>query len=51
MFTAIAIDATRGFDVLYGSKVLQHFTSYEEAAAFAAAGRGRWLRYWLEKGK
>lgn len=46
---AIAIDTTRGFEVLRGSRILRHFESYEEALAYMRAGRGRWMRYWGKK--
>ena len=39
-------DITRGFDVMRGKRVLKSFATYEEACAYAAAGRGRYVRYW-----
>ena len=46
MTTTTTIDTTRGFDVFRGSKLLRHFDTYAEAQAYAALGRGRYLRYW-----
>lgn len=45
----IRVDVARGFDVLYGRRVLRHFESYDEALAYMRAGRNRHLRYWAEK--
>lgn len=42
-------DLDRGFDVFVGRRLLKHFGSYEEAYAYAAAGRGRYVRYWAKK--
>lgn len=42
----VAIDLSRGFDVMFGSKVLRHCATYEEALAYAAQGRRRYVRYW-----
>lgn len=42
----IAVDLSRGFDVMFGSRVLRHFASYDEAQAYAAQGRRRYVRYW-----
>ena len=42
----IAIDLSRGFDVMFGSKVLRRFTSYADALAYAAQGKRRYVRYW-----
>lgn len=50
MTTTMTIDTTRGFDVFYRAKLLRHFDNYEEARAFEAAGRGRYIRYWAVKG-
>ena len=49
----ITVNVGRGFDVCAGrsGRVLRSFTSYAEAWAFAAAGRGRYVRYWAEKGE
>lgn len=49
--TTIAIDATRGYDVLRGNKLLKHFASYEEALSFSREAGGRWIRYWMKKGE
>lgn len=43
-------DITRGFDVMHGKRVLKTFATYAEACAYAAAGRGRYVRYWGIKG-
>lgn len=46
---AISIDLSRGVDVLRGSKLVEHFDgadAYERAKACAAAGPGRYVRYW-----
>lgn len=43
-------DITRGFDVMRGKRVLKTFATYAEACAYAAAGRGRYVRYWGIKG-
>lgn len=45
----LCADLERGFDVLRGRKILKHFGSYEEACAYATAGRGRYVRYWAKK--
>ena len=42
----IAVDLSRGFDVMFGSRVLRRFDTYEEAQAYAAQGRRRYVRYW-----
>lgn len=52
MFTAITVDVTRGVDVFRGSKLLAHFEgahALEIAKAMAAAGPGRYIRYWGKK--
>ena len=48
----IATDASRGYDVMRGSKVLRHCDTYAEARAFADAAPGRYVRYWgVKEGK
>ena len=42
----IAIDMSRGFDVLRGKRVLRHFDTYEAAWAYANESGGRYVRYW-----
>ena len=42
----IAVDLSRGFDVMRGSRVLRRFATYAEAQAYAAQARGRYVRYW-----
>lgn len=42
----ITVDESRGFDVMSGAKVLRHFERYEDAVAFAALARVRYVRYW-----
>jgi len=49
IINGLVVDATRGFDVLYGSKLLGHFATYAEARECEAAGRGRYVRYWVVK--
>lgn len=47
----INVDVARGFDVCTSSgRTLRRFASYEEACAYAAAGRARYVRYWAIKG-
>ena len=46
---AISIDISRGVDVFYGSKLVEHFEGADALAAAkrcAAQGRGRYVRYW-----
>ena len=46
---AIAIDISRGTDVFRGSRLLRHFEgadALQAARAYAAEGRGRYVRYW-----
>lgn len=46
---AVAVDLSRGVDVFRGSRLLRHFEgagALEAAKAFAAEGRGRYVRYW-----
>ena len=38
--------AISGYDVFKGKTFLAHFSTYEEAWAYASEGRGRWVRYW-----
>ena len=45
----VEVDASRGYDVLYRNRVLKHFDSYAEAAAFAAEKRARVLRFYGKK--
>lgn len=45
----LCADLEKGFDVFRGRRLLKHFGSYEEACAYAAAGRGRYVRYWAKK--
>lgn len=45
----MSINLSAGFDVFSGSKLLAHFATYEEATAYAAEARCRWVRYWLLK--
>lgn len=42
----VTVDMSKGFDVMRGKQVLRHFERYEDAQAYAAAGRGRYVRYW-----
>lgn len=52
---SISVDLSRGVDVMRGKQVLRHFDgacALTEAKAYAAAARGRYIRYWnAEKGK
>lgn len=47
------IDMSYGFDIMCGSKVLRHFEGtpdgYAAAKAYAAQGRGRYIRYYGKK--
>lgn len=45
----IRVDLEKGFDVLRGRKLLRHFDSYDEAAAYARERGGRYIRYYAEK--
>ena len=40
------IKAITGYDVFKGKTFLAHFSTYEEAWAYANEARGRWIRYW-----
>ena len=42
---AIAIDTTRGYDVMRGKKVVEHFDSYDRAWEYAREHHLT-LRYW-----
>ena len=42
----LLVDVEQGFDVMQGSKVIDHFSTYEAACACAAKKRGRYVRYW-----
>lgn len=42
---AIAIDTTKGFDVMRGKKVVEHFDSYAEAWEYAVKHHLT-VRYW-----
>lgn len=42
----VFVDLSRGFDVMFGGRVLRHFASYDEAQAYATQGRRRYVRYW-----
>ena len=42
----IVVNAQRGFDVYRGKELLEHFSTYEEANAYAAKARNRYVRYW-----
>lgn len=42
----VTVDMSKGFDVCVGTKALRHFDDYGEACVYAAAGRGRYVRYW-----
>ena len=44
-----AIDESKGFDVMRGTRVLKHFDSYEAACAYAAEKFGRYVRYFRLK--
>lgn len=39
-------DVKRGFDVMRGAKVIEHFDTYEEAWAYAR-DRHLTVRYWM----
>ena len=43
--TTITIDLSKGFDVMRGKKVVEHFDSYERAWEYARDHRLT-LRYW-----
>lgn len=47
----IIVDVQRGFDVYRGKELLEHFSTYEEANAYAAKARNRYVRYWELKAK
>lgn len=47
--STIIPDASRGFDVFRGSKLLRRFSTLEEAKAYAAEKGGRYIRYWAVK--
>ena len=47
----IAVDLSRGFDVLKGKQLLAHFDTYAEACDYAAKAVGRWIRYWSAESK
>lgn len=52
IINGIATDASRGYDVMRGSKVLRHFDTYAEARAYAALSGGCYVRYWgVKEGK
>jgi len=51
---SISVDFSRGVDVMRGKQILRHFDgegALEAARAYAAEGRGRYLRYWGIKGE
>ena len=45
----IQVNVSRGFDVMQGKKVLQHFEDYAQARALADSKRGLMIRYYTEK--
>lgn len=47
----IVVDVQRGFDAFRGKELLEHFSTYEEANAYAAKARNRYVRYWELKAK
>lgn len=49
--TTLKVDKSRGFDVYRGKELLEHFSTYEEANAYAAKARNRYVRYWELKAK
>lgn len=49
IINGLAIDAARGFDVMRGKQVVEHFDNYADARKCEAAGRGRYIRYWAAK--
>ena len=49
IINGLSVDASRGFDVFRGSKLLKHFDTYAEARAHADAAPGRHIRYWAVK--
>lgn len=52
IINGLSVDASRGFDVFRGSKLLKHFDTYAEARAHADAAPGRYVRYWgVKEGK
>ena len=46
--TTFKVDKSRGFDVFRGKKLMESFSTYEEAAEYAAKAHGRYVRYWAE---
>ncbi len=45
----VEVDVSRGFDVLQGKKVLQHFEDYAQARALVDSKRGLVVRYYATK--
>lgn len=44
----IKVDASKGFDVMRGTQVLEHYDTYEQAQRYAQAHFGVVIRYWAE---
>ena len=45
----VEVNVSKGFDVIQGKKVLQHFEDYAQARALADSKRGLVIRYYAEK--
>lgn len=43
----LSVNASKGFDAMRGTQVLEHFDTYEEAQRYAKAHFGVVIRYWL----